>query len=103
MAMSFRMKIDPKERQVARFMGDVERAFQRAFIAAKKERKLTQQQIAMMLGVNRSAINRRLLGRENMTQRTLAEMAWAMGYDVEVKLVPRDALNSADEHKIAAE
>ena len=84
-------------------MGDVERAFQRAFVAAKKERKLTQQQIAVMLGVDRSAINRRLLGRENMTQRSLAEMAWAMGYDVEFKLVPRGSLNAADEHKIAAE
>jgi transcriptional regulator with XRE-family HTH domain len=102
MATSFRLKIDPKERQVARFLGNVERAFQRAFTDAKKQRKLTQQQIAVALGVDRSAINRRLLGRENMTERTLAEMAFAMGYDIEFKLVPRKSVVE-DKNAIAAE
>lgn len=85
----YQTRIDPKERQVARFLGDVERAFQRAFTEAKKERKLTQQQLAVSLGIDRSAINRRLLGRENMTERSIAEMAWAMGYEIEFKLVRR--------------
>lgn len=102
MATSFRLKIDPKERQVARFFGAVERAFQKAFMDAKKERKLTQQQLAVALGINRSAINRRLLGRENMTERTLAEMAFAMGYDIEFKLVPRKSVVE-DKNAIAAE
>jgi cyanate lyase len=78
---SFRLKIDPKERYVSRFFGQVERAFQSAFVEAKKDRKLTQQKIAELLGVDRSVINRRLLRRENMTERTLAEMAWAMDYE----------------------
>ncbi len=98
----YQTRIDPKERQVARFLGDVERAFQRAFTEAKKERKLTQQQIAVALGVDRSAINRRLLGRENMTERSIAEMAWAMGYDIEFKLVRREAMHEA-ENTLAAE
>ncbi|MEI6574061.1 MAG: helix-turn-helix transcriptional regulator [Alphaproteobacteria bacterium] len=102
MATSFRLKIDPKERQVARFFGDVERALQKAFIEAKKERKFTQQQLAVSLGIDRSAINRRLLGRENMTQRSLAEMAWAMGYEIEFKLVRRKTVNEA-ESNLAAE
>lgn len=89
MTALFRLKIDPKERQVARFYGVIERAFQKAFIDAKKERKITQQQLATALGVNRSIVSRRLQGCENMTQRTLAEMAWAMGYEIEFKLVPR--------------
>jgi transcriptional regulator with XRE-family HTH domain len=102
MATSFRLKIDPKERQVARFFGDVERALQKAFIEAKKERKLTQQQLAVSLGIDRSAINRRLLGRENLTQRSLAEMAWAMGYEIEFKLVRRKTVTEA-ESNLAAE
>jgi transcriptional regulator with XRE-family HTH domain len=98
----YQTRIDPKERQVARFLGDVERAFQRAFTEAKKERKLTQQQLAVSLGIDRSAINRRLLGRENMTERSIAEMAWAMGYEIEFKLVRRKTISS-QEADIAAE
>lgn len=102
MTTFYQTRLDPKERQVARFLGNVERAFQRAFTDAKKQRKLTQQQIAVALGVDRSAINRRLLGRENMTERTLAEMAFAMGYDIEFKLVPRKSVVE-DKNAIAAE
>lgn len=93
MTTLFRLKIDPKERQVARFFGVIERAFQKAFVDAKKERKITQQQLAISLGVDRSVVSRRLQGFENMTQRTLAEMAWAMGYEIEFKLVPRQRKN----------
>ena len=99
---SFRLKIDPKERFIARFAGHIERAFQRAFIDAKKANKLNQQQIATLLGVNRSVVSRRLQGCENMTQRTLAEMAWAMGYEIEFKLVPRQRKNEQAQD-IAAE
>lgn len=102
MTTFYQTRLDPKERQVARFLGNVERAFQRAFTDAKKQRKLTQQQLAVTLGVDRSAINRRLLGRENMTERTLAEMAFAMGYDIEFKLVPRKTAVE-DNHSLAAE
>jgi transcriptional regulator with XRE-family HTH domain len=95
---SFRLKIDPKERYVSRFFGQVERAFQSAFVEAKKDRKLTQQKIAELLGVDRSVINRRLLRRENMTERTLAEMAWAMGYEIDLKLLNKSDVDTFNNH-----
>ena len=95
---SFRLKIDPKERYVSRFFGQVERAFQSAFIEAKKDRKLTQQKIAELLGVDRSVINRRLLRRENMTERTLAEMAWAMDYEIDFKLLNKSDVDTFKNH-----
>ena len=95
---SFRLKIDPKERYVSRFFGQVERAFQSAFVEAKKDRKLTQQKIAELLGVDRSVINRRLLRRENMTERTLAEMAWAMDYEIDFKLLNKSDGDTFNNH-----
>jgi transcriptional regulator with XRE-family HTH domain len=95
---SFRLKIDPKERYVSRFFGQVERAFQSAFVEAKKDRKLTQQKIAELLGVDRSVINRRLLRRENMTERTLAEMAWAMDHEIDFKLINKSSVGTFDNH-----
>jgi transcriptional regulator with XRE-family HTH domain len=52
---------------------------QKAFLAEKQSNKLTQQEIATRLGVNRSVVNRQLKGEENLTVRSAAAFAWAMG------------------------
>ena len=43
---------------------------------------LTQQQIAEAIGVNRSVINRQIMGKENLTLRSVAEIAWALGWEI---------------------
>src|SRR2546423_1434876 len=43
-----------------------------------------QTTIANKIGVHRSAINRRLLGKTNMATDTLADMVWALGYCIDV-------------------
>lgn len=43
-----------------------------------------QTTLANKIGVDRSAINRRLLGKTNMTIETLADMVWALGYCIDV-------------------
>jgi hypothetical protein len=73
--------IGGKSRTVARFMGTVRREVQKAVEYEKLDRKLTQQQIADMLGTSKSVINREILGG-NLTLRRLGELAWALGWEI---------------------
>ena len=47
---------------------------------------VTQASIADKLGVNRSAIHHRLMGRGNMTIETIADMVWALGCKISIKI-----------------
>jgi predicted XRE-type DNA-binding protein len=78
--------IGERPRTASRFISHVRSELQGALIKEKKKRKLTQQAIAKILGVNRSVINRQFVGTENLTLRSVAELAWALGYDVDFKL-----------------
>src|SRR5262249_9729157 len=78
--------IGEKARKAARFIGHVRAELQKALIAEKTSRKLTQQEIATMLGSSRAAINRQFMGFENLTIRRVAELAWAMGWDIVFEL-----------------
>jgi hypothetical protein len=73
--------VGAKSRAVARLMGRVRREVQKAVAYEKQDRKLTQQQIADMLDTNKSVINREILGG-NLTLRRLAELAWALGWEI---------------------
>jgi hypothetical protein len=42
--------------------------------------------LAEKLGIDKSAVHRRLTGRTNMTLETLADMAWALGHKVNVDI-----------------
>jgi hypothetical protein len=83
---SYRFSIDPKERKVGRFLGKVRRELQRAFEEEKSDRRLTQAEIGRLLHVDRSVINRQLMGTENMTLRRVAEFAWVLGRDLHFSL-----------------
>ncbi|MGJ3263754.1 MAG: helix-turn-helix transcriptional regulator [Salinarimonas sp.] len=78
---SFRLPLHPRKRAGSRFFGRVVEELQRVLADERKARGLTQQQVATLLEVNRSVVNRRVLGRDNLTVRTLAETAWALGYE----------------------
>jgi len=79
--MSYELRIDPKPRAAGRFIGQVRKALVSAAIEEKKETGISQQQIASRLGVNRSVINRLLRGEANLTLRSVAEIAWALGLE----------------------
>jgi hypothetical protein len=81
MTNSFELDIGEKSRIGSRFMGRVREVLQEAFFFEKEQTKLTQQTIAKRLGVNRSVVNRQLIGLENMTARSIAELLWAMGWE----------------------
>jgi len=88
--------IGERARRVSRFIGQVRAELQRAFASEKASRKITQQQIATMIGVHRSVINRQLMGLENLTLRRVAELAWALGWEIVFVLRKRTAQEGAD-------
>jgi predicted transcriptional regulator len=84
---SFQFEIDEQSACAARFISRVRRELVDAFLSEKNERGLTQNEIAERLGVNASMISRQLSGETNLTLRSVAELAWAMGYgDIAFKL-----------------
>lgn len=83
---SFLYDIGDKNRAIVRFISDVNSELQSALVSEKRKRKLTQQAIADALDVNRSVINRRFMGLENMTLKSVAELAWVLGREINFSL-----------------
>lgn len=85
--MSFQFEIDPKEEVATRLIADVGDKLQAAFSEEKDRRRMTLRTLAERLEVDRSHVHRCLSGFNNMTLRTLAEVAWALDREVEVSIV----------------
>lgn len=85
--MSYQMPISPRSRKAGRFIGRVHSEIQNAFSKRSHDDGLTQQQLATLLDVDRSVVNKRLLGKANLTLRTIADFAWALDYGIEFRLV----------------
>jgi transcriptional regulator with XRE-family HTH domain len=83
---SFQLSITPKQRGAGRFIAKVRRALQKALAEEKAARGLTQSEIARVLGVHRSVINRQLSGFENLTLGRVGELAHALGREPELIL-----------------
>lgn len=73
--------IDEKSRAAAEFLMRVVEEMQRALVAEKSVRKLTQQAIAEKIGTSRHVINRELQGLENLSARRIGEFFWAIGWE----------------------
>jgi hypothetical protein len=76
---SFQITLTPSRRAAARFIGQVRRALQKAYVEEQLQRGLSQTDIARLLKVHRSVINRELKGLKDMTLGRVAELSWAMG------------------------
>ena len=84
---SFRLSITPHKAAGARFIARVRRELQKALAEEHASpRKLTQAEIARVLGVHRSVINRQLLGVENLTLGRVGELACVLGREPEFVL-----------------
>jgi hypothetical protein len=77
---SYEVDIGEKARAGSRFLSDVRDEIQKAFFTEKKRRGFTQQAVASRLGVNRSLVNRQVMGLENLTARSIGELLWAIGW-----------------------
>jgi transcriptional regulator with XRE-family HTH domain len=85
------LKISSKNRAAGRFIGAVRKALISAAIQEKRESGLTQAVVAQKLGVHRSVINRLLRGSANLTLRSVAEIAWALGWEIVFQLRKRNS------------
>ena len=109
--MSYELKIDPRKRVAARLIGAVRKALISAAMDERDATGLTQQAIADRLGVHRSFVTKLLKNEGNLTLRSIADLAWALGYQPNFSLdrnVPLDRCNNtaqvttAEEHVPAA-
>lgn len=78
---SFQITISPTRRAAARFIATVRRAIQQALVEEYKDRGLTQSDIARVLKVHRSVINREIRGDKDLTLGRIGELAHALGRD----------------------
>lgn len=78
--MSYQIQLDARSRVAGRFIGTTYDELRAAFKRSGK----TQQQVADLLGVDKAVIHHRLNGTENLTLRTLAEMAWAIDHEIKI-------------------
>lgn len=80
--MSFLFETDPKETAAADLIAEVGRKLQQVSVS----QGITQSEIADKLAINRSQVNRSLSGFNNMTLRTLAELALALNGRVKIDI-----------------
>ena len=84
---SFQITIAPNRRAAGRFISKVRRDLIKALAEEKAHRGVTQSQIARNIGVHRSVINRELKGRNDITLGRVAELAWALGREINFELL----------------
>lgn len=93
---SFQIAISPSRRAAARFIARVRRALQTAVVEEGERSGVNQSEIARSIGVHRSVISRELNGRQDITLGRIAELAWAMGREIEFELVEPKVADGAN-------
>lgn len=94
----FSLNMSPKERATGRFKSRVNRTLVRAVIEAKREKKLTQSQIADQMGVDKSTFSRIINGRGNLTLKTIGDVSWVLGLrpDITFSKIQHDSADGAN-------
>jgi plasmid maintenance system antidote protein VapI len=88
---SFSITISPHRRTAARFIVEVRRAIQQALTEEFRARGLTQAEIARILKVHRSVINREIRGDKDLTVGRIGELAHILGRRPQFALPRRQA------------
>lgn len=94
---SFTHKADNRRQVYLALAGSIESQLREAYAKRFEAGQETQTTLAEKLGVNRSVVNRRLTGRQkNLTVETVADMVWALGNCVSVRIYdPRETQTNA--------
>lgn len=77
----------PKSEAASAFVAEVGQRLQRALLERKEIDKLTQQEIARRLEVDRSRVNKCFSGYANLSLESLAELCWAMDIEPEIAFI----------------
>ena len=83
---SFRTQLDERRRVYVLLAAEIERQLREAYDKKFRAGLATQSSLAEKLGINRSAVHHRLMGHTNMTIETIADMVWALGQAISVKI-----------------
>jgi len=95
--MLYQVELDhEKSEAAARLIADVGEKLREAFAIEKDSCRLSLQKLAERLDSDRAHMHRALSGHNNMTLRTLAELAWAMDREVFVDLSDSKRLKMND-------
>lgn len=89
--MLFRFDIGARARSASRLIGDVRSDIIRALVREKLSKGTTQQQLADKLGVSRAELNSRLAGKDELTLRSIADLAWALDKEIVFELKEPEA------------
>lgn len=84
---SYQIALAPHRRAAARFIAKVRRKLLQALAEEEKSQGLKQVDIARLLGVHRSVINKELRGEANISVGRIAELAYALGRRPEFSLL----------------
>jgi DNA-binding phage protein len=83
---SSRRTTDPRRLAFLNLAAQIETQLRDAFERQHENGKVSQSDLSKKLGVNRSAIHRRLMGQANMTIETIADMVWALDLAINVSI-----------------
>jgi len=95
---SFKRQPNNRRSIYLNLVGSIESQLRQAFAKRHEEEGLTQAALAERLGVDRSAVNRRLTGRVNMTEETIADMVWGLGHCINVVIYDPDEKETNEFH-----
>ena len=87
---SFKHKHNNRRQVYLALVGQIESQLREAYAKRHEQAGETQSSLADKLGVNRSAVHKRLTGQTNMTIKTIADMVWALGYCIKVDIFAPD-------------
>jgi transcriptional regulator with XRE-family HTH domain len=76
--MSFELDLTPIENEAGDFLSRLRIEMFKAFSRAKKEKGITQLQVAQIMGVDKTQVSRLLRGTGNPTARTISDLAFAL-------------------------
>jgi len=95
---SFQRNHSNRRKMYLALAGSVESQLREAYADRYDSGLDTQVTLADKLGVGRSVVNKRLRGLMNMTIETIADMAWALGYSVVIKIFDPTTEPTNDPH-----
>lgn len=84
--MSFRLKIDRREAASTTLISRTARELRKALNVRKAHDGMTQADVAEVLATDKATLTKCLSGFRNITLKTLSDIAWALGGEVEINV-----------------
>lgn len=100
--MSFRFEVNPREAASTVLISRTARELRNALGVKKASDGLTQAEVAEKLQTDKATLTKCLSGFRNITLKTLSDIAWAIGAEIEIKVKVPDVKAGAEIVDLAA-